>query len=152
MQYNNRRASSMARAIIKTLFAVLSMGIIVAFLSSDDTLASVKWLLVAALLLTVIMTASGGLYEIAVQGDNTFLDLTCTPVLQSKGRSRTYSIQKGDILQARSFNYLIVHKLTINYIGHRGQPKTAHVGLTLMAAKQRRKLLSLVRKLKQQEE
>lgn len=150
MQYNNRRASIMARAIIKTLFALLSMGIVVAFLSSDNTLASVRWILVGALLITALITASGGLYEISIQGDSSFLDLTCTPVLQAKGRSRTYSIRGGDILQVRRLNCLVIHKLTIDYIGHRGKPKKAHVGLTLMAPQQRNKLLSLVGKLSKQ--
>lgn len=137
----------MARAIIKTTFALLGMGIVVAFLSSDGTLAGVKWILVGALLLTGLFTASGGLYEVSLQGDSNFMDITCNPVLQTKGRSKTYSIQSGDVLQVRRTNLLIVHKLTVDYIGHRGKPRKANVGLTLMAAKQRKKFLALIDRL-----
>lgn len=147
MQYNNRRAASMARAIIKTTFAVLGMGAVVAFLSSDDTLQGAQWPLVGALVLTGIMASVGGLYELSLQGDNTFLDITCNPVLQTKGRSKTYSIQSGNVLSASHLNFLIAHILKVTYIGHHGKPKTARVGLTLMGSTSRDRLLGIVKKL-----
>lgn len=147
MQYNNRRASMTARAIIKTTFAILGMGVAIAFLSTDDTLAGAKWALTGALVIAVLLTSSGGLYEMDVQGDSSFLDITCSPILQTKGRSRTYSIPGGSVLSVSNLNLLIVHKLKIEYIGHRGKPKTARIGLTLMSARQRERLLQIVGKL-----
>ena len=147
MQYNNRRASSIARAVIKTTLAVLSMGIIVAFLSSDGTFAGAQWVLMGVLLITIIFTSSGGLYEMTLQGDNSFLDITCNPVLQPKGRSKTYSIQGDNVLNVSHLNLLFVHKLTVDYVGHHGRHKTARIGLTLMDSRQRDKLLLLVDKL-----
>lgn len=147
MQYNNRRAASIARAVIKTTLAVLCMSITVAVLSSDDTFAGAQWALIGILTATVILTSSGGLYEMNVQGDNTFLDITCNPVLQPKGRSKTYSIQSGNVLNVRRVNMLIIHKLSVDYIGHHGKHKTARLGLTLMDSRQRDKLLHIVDKL-----
>lgn len=147
MQYNNRRASSIARAVIKTTLAVLSMSIIVAFLSSEGTFAGAQWALIGVLLITILVTSSGGLYEMTLQGDNTFLDITCNPVLQPKGRSQTYSIQGDNVLNVSHLNLLFIHKLTVDYIGHHGKHKTARVGLTLMDSRQRDKLLHLVDKL-----
>lgn len=147
MQYNNRRASSIARAVIRTTLAVLSMAIIVAFLSSDGTFAGAQWALIGILLVTVLITSSGGLYEMTLQGDNTFLDITCSPVLQPKGRSQTYSIQGDKVLNVSHLNLLFIHKLTVDYIGHHGRHKTARIGLTLMDSRQRDKLLLLVDKI-----
>ena len=147
MQYNNRCAASIARAVIKTTLAVLCMSITVAVLSSDDTFAGAQWALIGILTATVILTSSGGLYEMNVQGDNTFLDITCNPVLQPKGRSKTYSIQSGNVLNVRRVNMLIIHKLSVDYIGHHGKHKTARLGLTLMDSRQRDKLLHIVDKL-----
>lgn len=137
----------MTRAIIKTTLAVLSMCVIIAFLSSDGTFAGAQWALIGTLAAVILFSSSGGLYEITLQADNSFLDITCNPVLQPKGRSKTYSIQSGDVLKVTHRNCLLIHTLTVDYVGHRGKRKTARVGLTLMNPQQRDRLLHIVDKL-----
>lgn len=148
MQYNNRRASSAARAVIKTTYAVLSMGIVVAFLGSDETLTQAGCVLVGLLCAAIAVTLAGGFYEIAMQGDGSFLDIMCTHVLKSKGQCQTYSITSGNVLSVSYVNLLIIHRLTIDYIGHNGKRKRAKVGLTLMSGRQREKLMRIVKTLR----
>lgn len=142
MQYNNRQSASTARAVIKTTYAALSIAIVIAFLG--DGLEMARWALVALLFIAVAVTTSGGLYEVALAADNTYVEVMCNPILQAKGRSVTFSIQAGDILKVRHLNLLIFHYLTIDYIGHRGQHKQARVGLTLINKATRDKLLKCV--------
>ncbi len=124
------------------------MGVVVSFLGNDGTPSPARWVLVGLLALAIAISTAGGLYEMAFQGDSTFLDIMCSPVLQSKGRSRTYSIMSGNVLNVRHTNLLIIHYLTIDYIGHNGKHKRAKVGLTLMGSNKRDKLVKIAASLK----
>ena len=55
--------------MIKTTYAVLSMGIVVAFLGSDETLTQAGCVLVGLLCAAIAVTLAGGFYEMAMQGD-----------------------------------------------------------------------------------
>lgn len=147
MQYSNRRAASTARAIIKTVFAVLSIGLVVAFLGVSSGPNIAKIIFAGLLALAIAFAATGGMYEMIIQADNTFADITCSPILSTKGRNKTYSIPASNITRVSQTDFLFVHFIRIDYIGHNGKKKSARLGMTLMGSNSRKKFLGIVAKM-----
>ena len=149
MQYTNRRAASTARAIIKTVFAILSIGLVVTLLGVSNSPGVTKIVFAGLLAIAIIFATTGGMYEMIIQADSTFADITCSPILQTKGRNKTYSIPAETIQKVRRTNFLFIHYIRIEYIGHNGKTKTARLGMTLMGHQSRRKFLGIVEKMQE---
>lgn len=146
MHYQDKRKASMARAVIRTSFAVLGVLCMLTFIGEMFG-GPVQWILLGLFVLDVVLAAVGGFCEVAISADDSFVDISCQQILSGGGKAKMYSIDANRMIKWRHVSILFVHFLSIDYVGHFGHQKRASVGLTLVPKKTRDKLFALLGKI-----
>lgn len=145
MQYQDRRRASLARASMRILLAVLGILTVVAFECDADGLTEHRWLCLGVFAIVMLLCFTGGFCDVGVSVGDSYVDISCQQIFNRKGRVATYSIDMSRITAWRKVSLLFFHYLTIDYVSHFGHNKRARIGLTLVPAKVRRKLIEALK-------
>lgn len=149
MQYTDWRKASATRAVMRAVFAVLGIVVALAFVGDGVAFGALRWVLLACFLVLLSVVWVGGLCEVRIIADDSYVEISCQQVFSRKGRMRTYSIDANRLLRWRRVSFLCFHFLYIDYVGHGGRRKSANVGLTLVPPKVRRGLFRQLERIEQ---
>ncbi len=152
MQYDNGSTASEARAVVRTLFAIIGICSVVAFVGEFSLMYQARWFLAGLFALVVVIALFGGLCEVSLVADEKFIELSCSQVLWPKGGNSIYSIEANRLITHKSIDFLFFHFLSVDYVSHRGCQRTAHVGLTLVSRRRREKLIKIIRNIEKANE
>lgn len=140
MQYTDWRRASATRAVIRAVFAALGIVTAFAFVGDEMAFSSLRWGLLAFFMGLLLMVWAGGLCEVRIIADDSYVEISCQQIFNRKGRMRTYSIDADRLIRWKRTSFLFFHFLKVDYVGHGGRRKSANVGFTLVPPKVRRGL------------
>ncbi len=152
MQYDNGSTASEARAVMRTVFAILGICSVVAFIGEFSLMYEMRWFLASLFALAMIVALFGGMCEVSLVADDKFIELSCNQVLWSKGGNAVYSIEANRLIGHKRVDILFMHFLSIDYVSHRGGRRVAHVGLTLVGKRRREKLMKIINNIEEANE
>ena len=145
MQYQDRRRASLARASMRVILAVLGILTVVAFECEADGLTEHRWACLCVFVIVMLLCLTGGFCDVGISVGDSFIDISCQQIFNRKGRVATYSIDMSRITSWNKVSFIFFHYLTIHYVSHFGHHKTARIGLTMVPAKVRRRLIDALK-------
>lgn len=147
MQYQDRRRASLARAMMRVSMGVTGVLCLVAFFGDVGVSERMKWVMVGLFVGVVVFAAIGGMSDVCVQADETYVDIQSRELLFGRGEGKSCSIDGDRLVKWRYVSVLFMHYLHIDYIGHRGHRRHVSVGMTLVPGRVRREIVSILRKI-----